>query len=341
MPKNIVVCLDGTWNNSVSGSTPSTNVNLIYQSLSRDGQVQGYYPGVGSHVGSFGALLNSASGKGVFVQARSAWKFVSGNYHDGDRIYIFGFSRGAFAARHLAGMIVRHGLWAYQGNIEEGFRAWQKSVRLPCTQPRGAVHLLGLFDCVPGNHLYVWRDQSHHLNAQDLEPGIEHFRHAVSVHERRWAFRPLLFRRSPDQSSFKQCWFPGYHSDVGGGDNVAVGLANLALWWMLREAFGLGLEVENIHCPQHRYGHVLGVVSSTNPEDTPVSSDYFTTRVGLRWDRSVRETNPVPDPTPEFADLADCPRCGNEMFDIFKTDYGLRWLERKGLRRDGSADAEA
>jgi uncharacterized protein (DUF2235 family) len=264
---------------------------------------------------------------------------VSGNHQSGDRIFIFGFSRGAFAARHLAGMIARHGATAYQGNIEEGFRAWQDSVRHPCSQPKGTVHLLGLFDCVPGNHLYRLRDRSHHLNTQNLEPGVENFRHAVSVHERRWAFRPLLFRNSTHLASFKQCWFPGYHSDVGGGDCVAVGLSSLALWWMLREAYGLGLEVENILCPKHRHGHALGVVSCTDPEDTPVSSDYFTTKLGLRWDRRVRETAPAPDPTPDFADMTDCPRCGNEMFDIFKTNYGVRWLERKGLRSAANTEA--
>lgn len=339
MPKNIIVCLDGTWNNSVSGSNPPTNVNLIYQSLCRNGQVQDYYPGVGSHVGSLCALLNGASGKGVFVQARSAWKFISGNYQVGDRIFIFGFSRGAFAARHLAGMVVRHGLTAYQGNIEEGFRAWQRSVCHPCTQPKGSVHLLGLFDCVPGNHVYVWRDKSHHLNSQELEPGILHFRHAVSIHERRWAFRPLLFRNSQHHTSFKQYWFPGYHSDVGGGEHVARGLSSLALWWMLREAYGLDLQIQNILCPQHRYGHALGVVSNTDPEANPVSSDYLTTKLGLRWQRLLREKDPVPDPTPDFAKLVDCPRCGNEMFDIFKTDYGVRKLRRLGLLGAENADA--
>ena len=341
MSKNIIVCLDGTWNNSVSGSTPSTNINLIYQSLSRDNQVQEYYSGVGSHVGSLGAWLNGASGKGVFVQARSAWKFVAGNYQDGDHIYIFGFSRGAFAARHLAGMIARHGLRTYAGNIEEGFRDWQRSVRQPCTHPRATVHFLGLFDCVPGNHLYLWRDRSRHLNSLDIEPGIQHFRHAVSAHERRWAFRPLIFQRGGDQLSFDQRWFPGYHSDVGGGDKVAVGLSSFALWWMLREAYGLGLDFQNIMCPQHKHGHALGVVSSADPEEAPISSDYLTTRLGLSWDRRTRKTVVTPDATPDLAELTDCPRCGNEMFDMFKTDFGNRWLRRKGMLPNEDANAEA
>ncbi|WP_245518678.1 DUF2235 domain-containing protein, partial [Mesorhizobium sp. M1C.F.Ca.ET.204.01.1.1] len=80
-----------------------------------------------------------ATGKGVFQTAREAWKWVAGNHEDGDKIYIFGFSRGAFAARHLAGMIVRHGLKGWQGNIEEEFRKWRVSVAKPCTLPRAEV----------------------------------------------------------------------------------------------------------------------------------------------------------------------------------------------------------
>ena len=101
------------------------------------------------------------------------------------------------------------------------------------------VHFLGLFDCVPGNRLYTLRDRNDVLNSPILESRIRHFRHAVSSSERRWSFKPIAFRPRP-QLSFSQCWFPGSHSDVGGGTGVSEGLSRFSLWWMLREAFGLG-----------------------------------------------------------------------------------------------------
>lgn len=110
MPKNIFVCLDGTWNNSVSSDIPSTNVYALFLSVARENQVKSYYPGVGSHTGRLGNVLYGATGKGVFQAARLAWQQIAANFTDGDRVFIFGFSRGAFAARHLASMIVRHGL---------------------------------------------------------------------------------------------------------------------------------------------------------------------------------------------------------------------------------------
>lgn len=330
MPKNIVVFLDGTWNNAVSTDTPPTNIYALTQSVAKTNQLKSYYPGVGAHTGWLGKYLYGATGKGVFQTARSAWQFVSTNHEEGDKVFIFGFSRGAFAARHLAGMIVRRGLKGWQGNIEETFREWQIDTRKPCTTVHQEVHFLGLFDCVPGNYLYVWRDRSSYLNATQLEPGILNVRHAVSMHERRWSFRPLIFEPSPHHNSFAQLWFPGFHSDVGGGKDVADGLASLSLWWMMREAYGLGLSFSNIDCPSHNFGKPLSVLDYIDPESSPVSSDYWTTRLGLRWNRTEKEKAVIPDPTPEFVSLVDCPRCGKEMFGFFETKFGQRWLRSKG-----------
>ena len=329
-PKNIVVFIDGTWQNSASSVAQPTNVHGLFLSVSRSNQIKIYYPGVGSDTGWLGRMLRGMAGKGIFQTARLAWAHIAANHEQGDKIFIFGFSRGAHAARHLAGMIVRHGLRGWRGNIEEEFRDWLVSVRSPCTLVRERVHFLGLFDCVPGNQLYLLRDRSSHLNTDTLEDGIEHFRHAVSIHERRWSFRPLVFRPGKQQS-FAQHWFPGYHSDVGGGHGVAEGLAAFSQWWMLREAYGLGLDFDNIKCPLHRAGHALGVLRTADPEDRPVSSDYWTTCLGLTWDRQKRPMSVNPDPTPNLHDLDECPRCQHPMFDYFLTDVGKRWLKSKGL----------
>jgi uncharacterized protein (DUF2235 family) len=333
MSKNIVVCIDGTWNNSVSDDAPSTNVHNLFLSLERSNQFKIYYPGVGTHRGWLGKRLDGANGKGVFQIARLAWQQVAANFEPGDRIFIFGFSRGAYAARHLASMIVRRGLKGWQGTLEQEFREWLMDVKRIEFPVRANVDFLGLFDCVPGNQLYMLRDRTTQLNSGILENGILHFRHAVSRDERRWSFRPLLFRPS-EQLSFAQHWFPGYHSDVGGGTHNASGLASLSLWWMIREAFALGLEFDNINCASHQYGHALGVIRCIDPNEKPITSDYWTTRLGLRWDRKVRERDPLPDDMPRFEELDLCPRCNHEMFDYFLTDVGQRWLRSKRLVRD-------
>lgn len=322
MPKNIVVCLDGTWNNSANVTTGFTNPSVIHQSASPLNQIKFYRHGVGENAGWIAKRLYGIIGKGVFQQARLAWTDVAANYIPGDRIFIFGFSRGAFAARHLAGMIVRFGLKGYPpGQFEHPFREWLKAVTEPCVTVQQKVHFLGLFDCVPGNRFYAWRDRNPGLNTKTLEPGIIHFRHAVSRDERRWSFRPLLFNCGK-QASFAQHWFPGYHSDVGGGKGIADGLASFSLWWMIREAYAQGLAFTNIECSLHRAGHALGVIRNVDPDAAGVCSDYWSTRLGLVWNRSARETDPAPDPTPTFSDLASCPLCDKDMFDYFLTDHG-------------------
>ncbi len=335
MPKNIVVFLDGTWNNSVSTDAPPTNVYKLFQMVACKNNMKIYFPGVGAHTGLLGNILYGATGKGVFQAARWAWQQIAANYVDGDKIFIFGFSRGAFAARHLASMIVRYGLKGWNGNIEQTFRQWLASVYTPCKKVQQKVHMLGMFDCVPGNHLYLLKDRSFHLNSTNLEPGILNVRHAVSQHERRWSFRPLIFHPNKDCDgySFAQHWFPGYHSDVGGGDGIAEGLASFSLWWMIREAYGLELNFENIDCQTHQNGNGLGVIQNVDPQEAPICSDYWTTRIGLRWDRLKRKTGIVPSRTPRFDLLDKCPRpkCKKDMFDYFRTDIGIQWLQAKGL----------
>jgi uncharacterized protein (DUF2235 family) len=115
--RNVVVCLDGTWNTSDLNRLSSrywTNVYLLYKSVlpkSADGreQVKLYLPGVGTHRRPLSRLLDGMTGNGVFLTVRLALEFIQGNTNEGDRIFIFGFSRGAFAARHLAGVIAWHG----------------------------------------------------------------------------------------------------------------------------------------------------------------------------------------------------------------------------------------
>ncbi len=99
---------------------------------------------------------------------------------------------------------------------------------------------------------------------------------------------------------------------------------------MIREAFGLGLAFDNIDCSSH-FDKPLSILDSVDPESSPVCSDYWTTRLGLRWTRKEKEKAVVLDPTPKFDSLVDCPRCGKEMFNFFRTEFGKGWLRSKGF----------
>ena len=110
--KNIVICMDGTGNRG--GRTRGTNVWRIFNSVDRNRvtpkQITYYDDGVGSDGFRPIRLAAGAFGFGLSRKIRNAYAFLAENYEEGDRIYLFGFSRGAFAARSLAGMICRCGL---------------------------------------------------------------------------------------------------------------------------------------------------------------------------------------------------------------------------------------
>ncbi|WP_144378048.1 T6SS phospholipase effector Tle1-like catalytic domain-containing protein [Mesorhizobium amorphae] len=264
---NIVVCLDGTWNGN---DLENTNVHRIIGLLDKRECISNYYSGVGVGSRWLEHKLDGATGRGVFRTVRAAYTFVKANYLKGDRIYIFGFSRGAYAARHLAGLIARCGLdWhpeatydryrgILRGEVEEGSRGVE-------------VEFLGMFDCVPGNQIYMHTDAPRELNATNIERNILNVAHAVSRDEHRSLFKPLVFV-SDQQKSFEQRWFPGYHFDVGGDRNKD--LNNFSLAWMLVQACRCGL---------HLSGHIP---TTFNPSTPGVRGDDWTTTIGVSCARS-------------------------------------------------------
>ena len=325
MAKNIVVCLDGTRNQN---ETQNTNTHRVYEMRDKAHSASNYWSGVGVGGRLIGNGLDAVCGRGLFRTVRAAFTFVRGNYQPGDEIFIFGFSRGAYAARHLAGMITRVGLGLATEASYDRYRELLLSQTAPST--RQEVNFLGMFDCVPGNQLYLLRASLRVLNSPVLEPGIRNVAHAVSRDERRWSFKPLLFING-GQNTFHQAWLPGYHFDVGGDDNPP--LNGFALWWMLREAYGHGLALTNIKCPAEadggwhhgRLGVKLGFMPGIDSEAPGHPSDYWTTRLGVRCLRLSLQGSDKVDPQPALEDLDVCPRgCGEDLFDYFGTDEGER-----------------
>lgn len=276
MPKNIVVCCDGTANEFAHDRT---NVIKLYSVLVQDtpDQVSFYHPGIGTMepFGSlspltrgFTRLLGMAIGYGLENDLRDAYNFLIDKYEAGDRIYLFGFSRGAFTVRAVASLILWYGL-IRQGNeplvpyairmlmaidrakshddVHAYFElAHQFRDTMACARP--LIHFVGVWDTVSS---VGWIDNPLHLPGEADNPNIEIGRHAVSIDEHRAFFRSHLWVPSADPAKVhgprdvKQVWFPGVHCDVGGGyAEQQSGISKYALKWMIDEAKAAGLFID-------------------------------------------------------------------------------------------------
>ena len=256
MAKNIVVCCDGT--NSQFDSS-DTNVVHLYRALADDADQRAFYePGVGTfgarvfgvNVGeTLGKGLGAAFGYGITQNLVRAYRFLIETYTPGDRVFLFGFSRGAFAARSLAALIDQVGVLAPddRDRAKEIVKAWldgNTSVVARYQQPltRCAPHFVGVWETVGALGVLI-RLRRFHDNK--LSPGVCHAVHALAIDEKRRKFEPTPWDESalkPGQHA-RQLWFVGVHSDVGGGYDER-GLADITLAWMLEQAEAQGLALK-------------------------------------------------------------------------------------------------
>jgi hypothetical protein len=272
--RNLVVCCDGTWQDT----TARSNVSRLHDLLDSPA-VTHYVRGVGSGVDLASKLLSGLTAAGLTEALLDGYRFVVDEYRPGDRISLFGFSRGAYTARSLAGMIGRVGIVDRTGLDEQGLmsavrdagaryealRAERKAGQdagpeALLVAPRGEdetpalaydpdspdipVAFIGVWDTVGalGIPSYIGvpdllhsRERYEFLNVV-LDPRIPHARHAVSLDEMRGPFRPTLWEEPADTTQdIKQVWFPGDHLDVGGG-HADSRLSEGALRWMVDEA---------------------------------------------------------------------------------------------------------
>lgn len=268
MPKNIVVLIDGTGNDVASDAT---NVLRLTRMLPESEEQRFVYdPGVGTQgaptrdlVGRrlFVTSVDLGFGSGIYDKIATGYRAIIDRYEPGDRLYLFGFSRGAYVARALAGVVSKIGilergrdnlvpyavkLYAAPTNIGVA-RTFSKTF---CDRSAD-IRFLGLWDTVKSVFRVdptTKRLTSVSLPRTFVNDAVSVIRHAVAVDERRRFFRPNLW--SEDQTAdsstdVKQVWFAGVHSDVGGGypikDNA---LSALPLEWMVREAVKQGLLVD-------------------------------------------------------------------------------------------------
>ncbi len=295
-PKNIVLCSDGTGNRGGKGS--GTNVwalfNAVWRQPDADGklpektQITFYDDGVGTQNFVVFKVLGGAFGWGYSRNIRELYKALVSAYEPGDSIYLFGFSRGAYTVRGLAGVILTQGilnrhLFRSSEDLDYGvkavYRAYRNRYKSIATilrrwlrpgltkayegyRQEGKIHhlderknpdtplrFIGVWDTVDAVGLPIdkltdaldWLVQFR-FRDQNLHPNVAKACHAVSIDDERRTFWPVMWNEEgeTEPKRIEQVWFPGVHSNVGGGypkDHVA----RVALDWMMQKAEDAGL----------------------------------------------------------------------------------------------------
>lgn len=284
--KNIVICSDGTGNSSVKGR--GTNVFKLFEAIDLNGhrsdpnltpQVALYDDGVGTEDFKPLKIFAGATGFGLSRNVRQLYKELVRIYDPGDddsppdRIYLFGFSRGAFTARTLSGLITTCGILdarklntarALEKTVRKAYKIYRRKYRTElakrflgkpdpsktakfkknhCVPNDPKIAFLGVWDTVDAVGLPFHLSDFINLTLyrfkfpdRTLNQFVERACHALSIDDQRHSFHPLLWCLEPgDEKRIEQVWFAGAHSNVGGG-YPKQGMSLVALDWMIRKA---------------------------------------------------------------------------------------------------------
>jgi uncharacterized protein (DUF2235 family) len=265
--KRLIVCCDGTWNKPDNEDV--TNIEKIARTVQTDLSATGgvqqlvyYISGVGTSSYEADRLLGGAFGLGLFHNVIACYRFLSQNYEPGDEIFIIGFSRGAYTARSLGGMLAKVGLVTklslVQDKLPEAVHIYQRT-----KMPEGViaesadkfkhdhcysveVTFLGVFDTVGALGVPGFEHETPRFHDVQLSSQVRCARQALAIDEPRMKFAPTFWEAAEGGDTqdprVKQVWFEGCHSDVGGGfPEGQTGLSDTALLWMAQEAHTAGL----------------------------------------------------------------------------------------------------
>jgi uncharacterized protein (DUF2235 family) len=262
-----VIILDGTLSTLEAGQ--EGNAGLLYHLLTQNGTrhrhaLHNVYYEPGQQWESWRKGMHIIEGRGVNPQILRAYGWLASHYREGDRIFLFGYSRGAYAVRALAGMLGRVGLLKHshttQSAVNLAFRHYTRGgtspaarefVRLYC-HPAARIRMVGVWDTVKALGLRVpilWRlvSKVHDFPDKYLPDVADAGFHALAADETRAAFTPELWDSRPNSAArVQQVWFAGAHGDIGGHIGrypECRTLANIPLTWMLERAEDMGLHL--------------------------------------------------------------------------------------------------
>ncbi|WP_306116485.1 MULTISPECIES: DUF2235 domain-containing protein [unclassified Roseovarius] len=256
-----VLILDGTMSSLTPGC--ESNAGLTYRLLSEvSGPDLSVYYEAGLQWQDWRATPDVMVGRGINRQIRRAYGYLASRYKAGDRIFLLGYSRGAYAVRSLAGLIDTVGLLrdehATERNIMTAYRHYQCTPGSPVARdfadefchPDTPIEMVGVWDTVKALGLRLpilwrWAEAAHSFHSHRLGPSVRHGYHALALDETRAVYAPVMWESPPDHSGkVEQVWFRGSHGDIGGqlsGYHAARPLANVPLQWMLERAELCGL----------------------------------------------------------------------------------------------------
>ena len=284
MAKNIVICCDGT-GNEVSGDL-SNVLKLFRIAIKSDKQRVFYDPGVGT-IGidqpwarlraKAKAVFGLATGAGLDANIVDAYRFLVETWEQDDRIYLFGFSRGAYTVRALAGFIHMVGLLrADQLNLcDYALTAYKRANEIAnfhvawdfgrvVGSRRATIHFIGAWDTVAS--MIVPRPDRFYIPSlrtlpyTRANPSVRAFRHARAIDERRRMFRLNTWAKDTQfvidpfsnppkmvAQDVDELWFAGVHADIGGGyPEAESGLSKFPLIWIVEGAEAHGLLIDRV-----------------------------------------------------------------------------------------------
>lgn len=290
----IAVFADGTWN-KMDHTEKITNVVRLYEATPSDaarGQITYYDSGVGTHW--YDRLRGGAFGIGLSQNIKDCYDFIVQKWSGyDDEIFLFGFSRGAYTVRSLAGLMNFVGIVRDPGDsraraelIDAAYDFYRDArsiaprdggrvdtrrkaeydafvaVNTRDRERRAPIKFIGVWDTVGALGIpQSWINEKlnpfqHEFHDTALGSNVEHAYHAVSIDEKRKAFQPTLWDEDPRAT---QIYFAGVHSDVGGGYQDDHQLAYIALHWMAKHAREHGLEVDMGKLPTAEEAWYCGV----------------------------------------------------------------------------------
>lgn len=261
MSKRIVFCADGTWDSPAK----HTNVYKLYKALLVTADQMPFYDdGVGADGNPISKILGGAFGTGLWQKIKDGYTKIAQVYEAGDQLFLFGFSRGAYTARSLAGMIAACGLPTKNFTndmVETAFKAYRDrddrqnilAGLSDFAMDAPNITMVGVWDTVGSlgipSAVGLSDPIAYGFLDTGLSPKIQNAYHALAIDEKRAQFPPTLWTSQPGPGqTMEQVWFVGVHSDIGGGepDDLpgTTALSDLTLGWMMNKASALGLQFD-------------------------------------------------------------------------------------------------
>ena len=255
-----VIILDGT----MSSLHPScqTNAGRAYSLLREMGSEVSIYYEPGLQWRDWRSTLDVLMGRGINRQIKRAYGYLASRYRPGDRVFLLGYSRGAYAVRSLAGVLDQVGLLtaehATERNIRTAYRHYEynpdgdvaRAFHAAKCHARVEIQAIGVWDTVKSlgiNAPVLWRisERWHAFHNHDLSGIVRNGFHALALDETRVAYKPVPWTTHDGYDGrVEQVWFSGSHSDVGGqvgGFEAARPLSNIPLVWVLARLEECGL----------------------------------------------------------------------------------------------------